>query len=55
MVGTIRMTMLHVYDHLDPMETMGTRGAQGQNHLEAVATKTNGDVLAMVRDGKLRR
>jgi hypothetical protein len=31
------------------------REAQGHNHLEAVATKTNGDVLAVVEDGKLRR
>jgi hypothetical protein len=31
------------------------REAQGHNHLEAVATKTNGDVLAVVGDGKLRR
>jgi hypothetical protein len=29
------------------------RGMQGNNHLEAVATKTSGDVLAVVGDGKL--
>jgi regulator of RNase E activity RraA len=49
------MTKLHVYDHLDPMETISTRGAQGHNHLEAIATNTNGDVLVVVGDGKLRR
>jgi regulator of RNase E activity RraA len=49
------MTKLHVYDHLDPMETIRTRGAQGHSHLEAVATKTNGDVLVVVGDVKLRR
>jgi hypothetical protein len=37
------------------METIGMRGAQGHNHLEVVATKTNGDVLVVVVDGKLRR
>jgi hypothetical protein len=31
------------------------RGAQGHDHLEAVATKTNGDVLTVVGDRKLRR
>jgi hypothetical protein len=31
------------------------REAQGHNHLEAVAMKTNRDVLAMVGDVKLRR
>jgi hypothetical protein len=43
-----------MYDHLDPMETIITRGVQGHNHLEAVATKTNGDILAVIGDGKLR-
>jgi hypothetical protein len=28
---------------------------QGHNYLEAVATKTSGDVLAVVGDGKLGR
>jgi hypothetical protein len=28
---------------------------QGHNHLEAVATKASGDVLAVVGDGKLER
>jgi hypothetical protein len=55
MVGTTCTTKLHVYDHLDPMETICTRGAQEHSHLEAIATNTNGDVLAVVGDGKLRR
>jgi hypothetical protein len=28
---------------------------QGHNHLEVVTTKTSGDVLAVVEDGKLGR
>jgi hypothetical protein len=31
------------------------RGMQGHNHLEAVATKTSGDVFVVVGDGKLGR
>jgi hypothetical protein len=46
---------LHVYDHLDPMETIRTRGAQEHSHLEEVVMKTNVDVLVVVGDGKLRR
>jgi hypothetical protein len=46
------MTKLHVYDHLDPMEThLNERGVG----VEAVTTKTNRDVLAVVGDRKLRR
>jgi hypothetical protein len=48
------MTIVHLCGHLDPMETIGTRGAQGHNHLEEVVTKTNGNVLVVVGDGKLR-
>ena len=39
----------HVCSHLDPMETIGTRGVHGYGHLELVATATSGDVL--VADG----
>jgi hypothetical protein len=41
--------------HLDPMETIETRGAHEYSRLELVATKTNGDVLAVAGSGKLGR
>jgi hypothetical protein len=37
------------------METIETRGVHEYSRLELVATKTNGDVLAVVGSGKLGR
>ena len=40
------MLDLNVCSHLDPMETIGTRGVHGYGHLELIGTATSGDVLA---------
>ena len=49
---TLRMLDLHVCSHLDPMETIGTRGVRGYGHLELIGTATSGDVLAVAGSEK---
>jgi hypothetical protein len=54
-VDALRMPSVHLCGHLDPMETIKTRGAHEYSRLEPVAMKTNGDVLAVAGSGNLGR
>ena len=51
-MDTIYEPDLYVYSHLDPRETIGTRGEDGYGHLELVGSVTSGDVLAAAGSGK---
>ena len=42
---------LYDYSHLDPRETIGTRGEDRYGHRKLVATATSGDVLVVAGDG----
>ena len=44
-MDTIYKPDLYVYSHLDPRETIGTRGVRGYGHLELIGIATSGDVL----------
>jgi len=50
-VDTIYELDLYVYSHLDPRETIGTRGEDRYGHRKLVATATSGDVLVVAGDG----
>ena len=40
------MSDVHVYSHLDPMDTIWTKGVHVYGHLEVVARATSRDALA---------
>ena len=50
-MDTIYELDVYVYSHLDPRETIGTRGEDRYGHRKLVATATSGDVLVAAGDG----
>ena len=40
-VDTIRTPELHMYNHQDPMDTIGTKGVHVDGHLEVATTTTS--------------
>ena len=50
-VDTIYEPDLYVYSHLDPRETIGTRGEDKYGLRKLVATATSEDVLVAAGDG----
>ena len=50
-MDTIYEADLYVYSHLDPRETIGTRGEDRYGHRKLVATATSRDVLVVAADG----
>ena len=48
----IRTSDVHVYSHLDPMDTTWTKGVHVYGHLEVVARATSKGTLAAVGGGK---
>ena len=50
-VDTIRMSDVHVYSHLDPMDTTWTKGVHVYGHLEVVARVTSRGALAAAGGG----
>ena len=45
------MSNVHMYSHLDPMDTIWTKGVHVYGHLEVVARATNRGTLATVGGG----
>ena len=50
-VYTIRTSDVHVYNHLDPMDTNRTKGVHVYDHLEVVARVTSRGALAAAGGG----
>ena len=50
-MDTIYEPDLYVYSHMDPRETIGTRGEDRYGHRKLVATAIIGDVLVVAGDG----
>jgi hypothetical protein len=55
MVDTICMLDLHVYGHLDPMDTIWTKGLHKCGHQEVVAIATSEGALVAAGGGMRRR
>ena len=51
-VDTISMSDVHVYSHLDPMDTTWTKGVHVYGHLEVVTRATSRAALAAAGGGK---
>jgi len=54
MADTSPTHKLHVDNHLDPMDTILTKGVHVYGHLEVVATTASEGALAVVGGGKRR-